>query len=139
MSKLKPKTLILVWISIFAVTFITYLIIDTFEKENKPTVVLTLQYISDCIYSKDFIKNTKTAISELNLNIELNEVMISTDEHAKEYKFRGSPTLLINGIDLMNMPEPRDGSFSCRVYTDGLPDVNFIKNRITEIINYTPE
>jgi len=132
------KKRLIMWLIIISLVVLTKIIYDKFTAdENQNTVQLTMQYFEDCIYADDLIKNTKSAIAELNLNIELNEVIINTNELADKYKFRGSPTLLINGIDLMNMPEPKYGSISCRVYKDGLPGVEIIKNRLLEEINKT--
>lgn len=127
--------MIIIWLSIFTLTFVSFIIYQEFSTDEKEPVQLTMQYFEDCIYASDLIKNTKSAITELNLNIELNEILINTDELADKHKFRGSPTLLINGSDLMNMPEPTFGSISCRVYKDGLPSTETIKNRIKEEIN----
>jgi glutaredoxin len=48
-------------------------------------------------------------------DIGLHRVTVETDEHAKQLEFRGSPTILINGVD----PWPTAGSdfgLSCRMF-----------------------
>jgi hypothetical protein len=128
------KKRLVMWLIIFSLVILAKIIYDNYSVVEKQTVELTIQYFDDCIYADDLIKNTKSAIEELNLDIELKEVIINTDKLADKYKFRGSPTLLINGSDLMNMTEPKFGSISCRVYKDGVPSADTIKMRILEEI-----
>jgi hypothetical protein len=128
------KKRLVMWLIIFSLVILAKIIYDNYSVVEKQTVELTIQYFDDCIYADDLINNTNKVIEDLNLNIEIKEVKINTDESAKKYKFRGSPTLLINGIDLVNMPAPENGSLSCRVYKDGVPSADTIKMRILEEI-----
>jgi hypothetical protein len=61
--------------------------------------------------------------------IDYEEVLIETNELAENIKFRGSPTLIINGKDYEGLPEPAQISLSCRYYPDGLPSVEEIKKK----------
>ncbi len=45
----------------------------------------------------------------------------------------GSPTILINGRDLFDMPEPTSPNMSCRIYPGGLPDTNTLIAKLSEI------
>ena len=69
-------------------------------------------------------------MEEFNARIEYKEILVETPEEAERVKFRGSPTVLINGIDLENMPEPKVGNLTCRYYKIGLPTVKQIKTFI---------
>ena len=57
-------------------------------------------------------------------------MLVDTPEKAELHKFRGSPTVLINGIDLEGLPEPESGNLACRYYSNGIPSVESIINAI---------
>ncbi|MCH9029064.1 MAG: DUF2703 domain-containing protein, partial [Bacteroidetes bacterium] len=62
--------------------------------------------------------------------IECNEVLVESNELAEKLKFRGSPTVLINGEDIEGRKEPESASLNCRVYENGLPSIDEIKEKI---------
>lgn len=93
-------------------------------------IKLEFQYFNDCPNHKKLFENLEKAIEGLEDLIELSKIDIENDEDAKKYKFRGSPTLLINGIDLENLPEPEEPVLACRFYPSGLPSVEIIRARI---------
>jgi glutaredoxin len=93
---------------------------------------IQIQYFNGCPNSSEMIYRVKTAIAGIEEEIDYEEVLIETNESAEKMKFRGSPTLLINGKDYEGQPEPIRISLSCRFYPDGLPTVQEIKKRITE-------
>ncbi len=51
-------------------------------------------------------------------------VKIKDDAHARQVGFRGSPTILINGADMVGAPAPDDPRMACRFYADGLPTLD---------------
>jgi hypothetical protein len=63
-------------------------------------------------------------------NVDYREVIVDSNEKAEELKFRGSPTLLINGVDFENQPEPENTALACRYYINGLPTVEEIIVRL---------
>lgn len=93
-------------------------------------VKLEFQYFDGCPNHKKLFENLEKAIEGLEDLIELSKIDIKNDEDAKKYKFRGSPTLLINGIDLENLPEPEEPVLACRFYPSGLPSAEIIRARI---------
>jgi hypothetical protein len=65
----------------------------------------------------------RTGLDELGLDgVGIEMVEIETDAQAGERGFRGSPTILINGIDLIELAAGEDGgddqtaALSCRIY-----------------------
>jgi protein-disulfide isomerase len=76
------------------------------------------------------IKRVKEAISGFEDIVEYNELLVETNELAEKIKFRGSPTVLINGEDIEGRKEPQFASLNCRLYTNGLPEVEEIRKRI---------
>jgi hypothetical protein len=58
-------------------------------------------------------------IAELELgNLTPNFTLIQTPQDAAKHRFAGSPTILIDGIDLVPNAE-RTAELACRVYHDG--------------------
>ena len=88
-----------------------------------------LQHFEGCPNSPVLKERVRTAIKDFD-NIDYQEVMVESNEKAKELGFRGSPTLLINGEDFENQPEPFQPALSCRYYPNGLPDVDMIKRKL---------
>lgn len=80
---------------------------------------ITIQYFRGCPNSSEMISRVKAAIEGREDKVDYEEVLIETAESAEKMKFRGSPTLLINGRDYENLQEPEHISLSCRYYPNG--------------------
>ncbi len=76
------------------------------------------------------IHRVKEAIKGSEEKFEYNEVLVESNELAEKLKFRGSPTVLINGEDIEGRKEPESAALNCRVYENGLPSVEEIRNKI---------
>jgi protein-disulfide isomerase len=100
---------------------------------NKGKILLQIQHFHGCPNSSELISQVRKAISEIENEIEYQEILIETNELAEEVKFRGSPTLLINGEDFEGREEPESASLNCRYYQNGLPSVEDIKARIQNL------
>ena len=99
---------------------------------NDKKVKIEVQHFEGCPNSSEMIVRVKAAIKEFGNQIDYKEVLVESSEEADLVKFRGSPTVLINGIDLENMPEPKAGNLACRYYKNGLPSVERIKSLIAD-------
>lgn len=95
-------------------------------------IVIELQHFHGCPNSPILNERVIDAIKGYD-NIEYKEVIIDSNEKAEEVKFRGSPTLLINGIDFEERELPVNASLNCRVYQNGLPTSQQIINKLLEI------
>lgn len=93
---------------------------------------IEVQHFEGCPNSVEMIARVRTAIEEFNERIEYKEILVETSELAQQINFRGSPTVLINGIDIERMPEPTKANLTCRYYRKGLPSVRQIKKIITD-------
>lgn len=93
-------------------------------------ITIEIQYFNGCPHSDEMIQRVRTACTKFEDSIDYRERLVETPEEAERIKFRGSPTVIINGSDLDNMPEPTFGSLACRYYPNGLPEVNKIENMI---------
>lgn len=93
---------------------------------------IKIQYFDGCSNSLEMIRRIRAAIVGMEDIVDYEEELIETNESAEKIKFRGSPTLLINGKDYEDLPEPVHILLSCRYYPNGLPSVQEIKRRIME-------
>ena len=75
-------------------------------------------------------KRKRSAIELIPKEIDYTETLVEGPEEAEYIKLRGSPTLLINGKDFEDLPEPKNGNLSCRDYSKGLPDIERIIKEI---------
>lgn len=55
--------------------------------ENCPATPKTIEFIEECI-------------SEFGIHVELRKILVRSQQEADEWKFLGSPTVQINGIDI---------------------------------------
>jgi protein-disulfide isomerase len=92
---------------------------------------IEIQHFHGCPNSPILIERVREAIMDFD-NINYKEVLVDSNEKAEDLKFRGSPTLLINGKDFENEPEPDNPALACRYYPNGLPTVEEIKIKISE-------
>ena len=89
----------------------------------------------------------RAALDELGLDsVEIRMIEIETDEQARDLGFRGSPTILINGVDVTTLvggtPTTEDeiDALSCRLYTrrDGrvspTPDPGDLRHALSSVL-----
>jgi len=97
-------------------------------------IKIDIQYFEGCPNSSKLIKRLKNAIRGYEDQIDFREVLVEDNETANAVKFRGSPTVLINGNDLLNEPEPERPALMCRYYQNGLPSEETIKNYLEKLL-----
>jgi len=93
-------------------------------------IKIEIQHFRDCPNSPEMIHRVNEAIKGSEEKIEYSEVLIESNELAEKLKFRGSPTVLINGEDIEGRKAPESASLNCRVYENGLPEIEEIRKRI---------
>jgi hypothetical protein len=85
-------------------------------------------------------------------DVDIEMLEIETDEQARQYGFSGSPTILINDVDLMNVlaDEPQatgaeaESALTCRLYRrrDGrispTPDPADVRDALTRAVQRRP-
>src|SRR3989304_1809105 len=98
-------------------------------KLKSKVIKIELQHFTGCPNAPVLIERVKAAMKDFD-NIDYKEVLVDSNQKAEGVKFRGSPTLLINGEDFENQLEPESPALSCRYYINGLPGVEEIKNKI---------
>jgi len=82
---------------------------------------ITLQYFNGCPNWMTIDQHLKAVFDEPALDATVSYQLIDTPDAAAEYGFRGSPTVLIDGVDPFADPDDPVG-LACRVYVteDGL-------------------
>jgi len=100
---------------------------------NQNKVLLQIQHFHGCPNSSEMIRRVKEAINGIEDEVDYQEIRIETNELAEKVKFRGSPTVLVNGEDLEGREEPESTLLNCRVYENGLPSIEDIKDKIKNL------
>ena len=95
----------------------------------KNKITLEIQYFNGCPNSNELIERVKVAIQEFDSKITYFETLVDDNLMAEKVKFRGSPTLLINGEDFEYLSEPVNPNLSCRFYPNGLPTIEEIRKK----------
>ncbi len=90
------------------------------------TLRLELQHFNGCPNGPTLLGRVREAIEKAGLNVEFVETMVEDEVTAAQVKFLGSPTLLINGQDLLGVPLAEQANLACRLYPAGLPSTDFI-------------
>lgn len=96
-------------------------------------VEVEVQYFDGCPNAEEFIGRVKASLKHVEGEYIYKETLVDSYEFAKRIKFRGSPTLLINGIDFENTEAPDDPGMNCRVYLNDLPTEEDILRRIRSV------
>jgi hypothetical protein len=76
---------------------------------------ITLQYFDGCPNWKVADAALAAAVAELNIEATVDYHLIDTPQAAEEFGFRGSPTVLLDGVDPFAEPDAPFG-LTCRVY-----------------------
>jgi len=100
---------------------------------NQNKITVQIQYFQGCPDSTEMIRRVKEAIGGIEDEIKYQEVLVETNVLAEKIKFRGSPTLLINGKDFEEREERIAASLNCRYYQNGLPTSDDIKEKIKSL------
>jgi hypothetical protein len=99
-------------------------------------LTIEFQHFEGCPNSPKLLERLKSVLLEFPEQVELKILLIENEYDALKFKFIGSPTILLNGEDLLGVPLPENGTLACRFYPNGLPNEEFLKNKIIEKINF---
>ena len=97
-------------------------------------IKMEIQYFRGCPNSEAVLDMLRKFVAKSEQEIELEEILVETQEAAEKYRFKGSPTILINGKDAEGLEENQTPSLSCRYYPNGLPTAGDIQKIIDSII-----
>ncbi len=83
-------------------------------------MIVQVLYFTGCPNHTRTVELAREVIAEIGLDAEIEEVEVASDDDAAQLRFLGSPTVLVNGVDIEVGARARmDFGFSCRTY-DGL-------------------
>jgi hypothetical protein len=96
---------------------------------------VAFQYIDDCPSHEQALERLRKVLVEEGVNVNIDVIKIESDEQAKRLRFLGSPTILLNDIDIDPKANNHYG-LACRAYQleDGrispLPSEDMIRRAI---------
>jgi len=73
-------------------------------------------YFEDCPSHDEALNRLRGVMSEEGVNVDIKIIKVETEEQAQDLKFIGSPTILIDGQDIVPVPQASRYYLSCRVY-----------------------
>jgi hypothetical protein len=79
---------------------------------------IELLYVANCPNRVVALERLRATLSAENLQIPVNQVLVSNAAMAQSLKFPGSPTICINGQDVESEQITSFG-LMCRLYSDG--------------------
>lgn len=94
-------------------------------------------YVAECPGHPAAVEMVKDAMAENGLAAKIEEVLVTDEEMAAALRFRGSPTIRIDGDDVEASPAPERGfTLSCRwragAREAGLPSREMVVRAIVE-------
>lgn len=88
---------------------------------NDTPVRITVQHFNGCPHWPETVERIERVVEADGLAAEVRLQLVNSQHAAEALSFRGSPTVLVNGVDPFADPDSLVG-LACRVYTtpDGL-------------------
>lgn len=77
---------------------------------------ITFQYFEDCPSHEDGLARLKEVLAEEGIDTEIEIIRVETDAQAQALRFTGSPTILVNGEDIVPISQDAYYNLTCRVY-----------------------
>jgi hypothetical protein len=93
-------------------------------------------YFEDCPSHESGLERLKTVMTEEGIDEEIRITKVETDAQAAQWRFVGSPTILVNGEDIIPPPQDTPTMLTCRVYQlengrySPLPSPNMIRKAL---------
>ncbi len=87
-------------------------------------------YFDGCPHHAPTVAMVKQVVATLGMDAQIEEVEVTSVEDAVSKRFLGSPTVLVNGVDIDPRAHDRtDYGLSCRVYhgMDGVPSASLLQ------------
>src|SRR5215813_9272430 len=105
------------------------------------TMKVEVLYVAHCPTHPAAVAIVRDVIASQNVSAEVLEILVPNEAMANELHFRGSPTVRVNGRDVVEEPEGT-AALCCRVYSYssqiGLPPVDAIRRAIIEATQGLP-
>jgi hypothetical protein len=78
-------------------------------------IKITFLYFEDCPSHEPALARLREVMAEEGVDAPIEMIRVETEEEAERFQFFGSPTIRINGRDIVPPVEERPG-LACRVY-----------------------
>ena len=92
-------------------------------------------YVTDCPSHPLAVRLLKDVLAAEGIKAEVIEVLVVDAQMASELKFRGSPTIRINGLDIAGGSSDAV-AFACRLYPGahqiGVPPIELVRCALTQ-------
>ncbi len=90
-------------------------------------------YVPDCPHHPRAVQQLRKVLLAEGIAAEIHEVAVRNSRAAKEFKFRGSPTIRINGRDVAGESQDEElHVLACRIYPGakemGVPPVEMMRS-----------
>ncbi|MCR4439275.1 MAG: alkylmercury lyase [bacterium] len=101
--------------------------------------MVEFQYFAGCPNAAETWRHLQELIAEgFLLPDEVHVTEVNDAEAARRMRFAGSPTVLVDGVDIYTEEEPREANFACRVYLvngmrTGVLPKEFIRQQIGKL------
>jgi hypothetical protein len=101
--------------------------------------MIEFQYFRECPNAQSTLENVRALLDESFIGeSELVLVEVPTPELASRLNFQGSPSILVDGIDIFSETRPGGSHFACRIYeldgvSTGVLPKEFIRSQIRKI------
>ena len=99
-------------------------------------MVVELLYFADCPSWERALENLEKAMRLEGVSVPVQRVLVPSVEDAERYRFLGSPTVRIDGVDLEGPDaDERPSMFGCRLYREegqakGWPSIAVIQSAL---------
>ncbi len=93
-------------------------------------------YFEDCPSHEDALQRLQDEMASAAVTADVRVIRVETEEAAQQHRFTGSPTIRINGTDIVPPPADVPYNLACRVYqwADGryspLPSPQMIRDAL---------
>ncbi len=102
-----------------------------------PKTKIEFLYFQGCPTYKKTLKDLQDIIKQNKLDVDLVKIKVKSDTEAQSFRFLGSPTIRINGVDIEPAAkESNDYKFACRIYrtpggkSQGFPPKELIMKKL---------
>jgi hypothetical protein len=98
-------------------------------------VKVEVYYVLDCPHHPRVVQELRNVLLAEGLVEEIREIAVTDSSAAREFKFRGSPTVRINGQDVAGESQEHESyALACRIYPGakeaGVPPVGMIRSAV---------
>jgi hypothetical protein len=99
-------------------------------------VKIEVLYVLDCPHYPAALAELKSILAVEKISAPISEILVDNPRMAEAMKFRGSPTIRINGRDIAGESELQNVAVSCRFYPGekqpGVPPPEMIQRAVRE-------